>query len=227
MGRRGVSGTRTRPIQPNAPHGVSLPPLVPQIWPEVSWRINWPCYPVAPSGLDRLAPWGLVPTDRFVRNSRPRAKCVTLELPCRLPGSYPGARAPKKDDGRGRPSATTELRAFDAPSPWPATERDAVVLHLAVAGAWPIVSVWGLPCSYPVAYPVATLYHRVAGTKSATARSTSHGRRRAQRQRRAHEKPRSVAPASLPCVAWILSYPGGCPGALQGKPTETARAENG
>ena len=162
----------------------------------------------------------------FIQNSRPRAQGVALELPCRLPGSYPGARAPKKDDGRGRPSTTTGLRALGASCLQVLAKHDAAAVHLAGAGAWPILSVWGLPCSYPVAYPVATLWHRVAGAKSATARSTSHGRQRAWRQRRARGKPRRMAPASLPCVVRFWRYWGGCPGALQGRSTKSARAEN-
>ena len=50
------------------------------------------------------------------RTARPRAKGVTLELPCRLPGSYPGARAPKKDDGRRKPSATSAYTSIKTPT---------------------------------------------------------------------------------------------------------------
>jgi len=85
----------------------------------------------------------------------------------------------------------------------------------------------GLPWSYPVAYPVPTLGYRVAETKWAAARSTGRGRRRAQHQQEARGEARRTVPAPSPCVARFSSYWGRCPGALQGKPTETARAENG
>lgn len=146
-------------------------------------------------------------------------------------GCYPGATLErglrKKMTAAGGPRRRRD-RAHSIPpvcchqprtSPLPWTSSSPAQVRFCPRG--------GLPCSYPVAYPVATLWYRVVGTKSATARSTGRGRQRAQHQQRACGKARRAVPASSPCVAWFLNYRGRCPGALQGKSTKTARAENG
>jgi len=74
---------------------------------------------------------------------------VTLELPC----SYPGARPPKKVDGRSRPAATTWPGPVDALRLRPPTGHPADLEDLAVDRADAILFRRG----YPGAYPGATL----------------------------------------------------------------------
>jgi hypothetical protein len=146
--------------------------------------------------------------EKCERKSRFGSEGVTLELPCGLPWS--------EDRAYSIPLVCRRQPRM-LPSPWtsssPAQER--------------FCPRGGLPWSYPVAYPVPTLGYRVAETKWAAARSTGRGRRRAQHQQEARGEARRTVSAPSPCVARFSSYRGRCPGALQGKPTETARAENG
>ena len=78
-------------------------------------------------------------------------------LPWSYPVGYPGARAPKKDDGRRGPAATTGPRVFDTPRLLPPAAHVAVAVDLVVAGAGAILSARGvtleLPCSLPGTYP--------------------------------------------------------------------------
>jgi hypothetical protein len=78
-------------------------------------------------------------------------------LPWSYPVGYPGARAPKKDDGRRGPAATTGPRVFDTPRLPPQASHVAVAVDLVVAGAGAISSARGvtleLPCSLPGTYP--------------------------------------------------------------------------
>lgn len=140
MGSVDDLGSRARPTQPKAPHGVSMGRLAAEICPKVSWRTTWPGYPVARSGFGRLD----VLVGRPSRNAREKTGPGARVLPCRLPGSYPGARAPKKDDGRGRPVVTTGVHAVDTHRPWAPAEHAVVAVHLAVAGAWAVLCFWGV-----------------------------------------------------------------------------------